>query len=290
VMDFIKDIHESRMTKGDSNTAQLTYTDCCERLFLILLSIETMRQYKSYQGRVERYVKHTLSPNSFNYYRISGTDLYNFIFFVEGSDDALARLKDPESAKKARQNVMVPTRELRQYLDAVKNGQPTTRTFSLLQKIERNLKITNNDYQAIRRWASNLPKLSPNDRKLLVTRLLFASRAKLRSSDLIDDIEKWAAEKDLEVSVSHDPEPVISKPDPVTAGDLAMYRYLAGSGKLSILKRFIENARDGRAASPEMLEAYLPIIEMIDDIASGGPAYIQQLKELHRRSRRSPRK
>ena len=56
---FLKDIHESRMTKDNGNAKKLTYTDCGERMYLTLLALETMRQYPDFKDYVQRYCKKT---------------------------------------------------------------------------------------------------------------------------------------------------------------------------------------------------------------------------------------
>jgi len=35
-----------------------------------------------------------------------------------------------------------------------------------------------------------------------------------------------------------------------------------------------------------MVQAYLPAIEMIDDLVQAGPAYVQQLRALHKRAKK----
>ncbi len=98
IMDFIKDLHESRMTKDNGSSQRLTYTDCGERMYLILLALETMRQFSQFRLPVQRYCKKTAGFESYKYYRIMGTDLYNFVYFLVGNDSAQRKLKDPDSA------------------------------------------------------------------------------------------------------------------------------------------------------------------------------------------------
>lgn len=289
MMDFTRDLIESRMTRNEKNLQTLSYRDCCERLFLAILALEAMRQYPDYQDQVSRYAKSTLSPGKFQHYRLSGTDLYNFIYFVSGSDEALSKLADAEDAKSVRQSMIPPIRDIEKYLRSVADGKTLPDNFAVLQRIERNLKITNTDYATLRRWIANFRKISREDRRLLVTRLLMATRAKLRSFDLVDDIEKWAADKNLEQSIARDPELSFSTPD-IAVGDLSLYRYLVGPERLTLLKQFVEQAKSGKSVNAQLVNTYLPIVEMVDDIVSGGPAYIQQLKLLHQRAKKSPRK
>lgn len=290
-MDFIRDLHESRMTRGENNVKQLTYTDCLERAYLTLLALEAMRQYPEYQDRVARYARSTVVYASFEHYRISGTDLYNFLYFINGSDKDLDKLADPEAAKRLRKQMTVPLSDIKRYLESLKNKTAPQGVYAAFQKIERNLRIRNTQYQQLRRGITTLKDLSPDDRKAVVTRLLFASRAKLRNHDFVDDIEKWAADENLEKRIAVDPEPQVSTPDiTVSNRDLALYRYLTGTKNLALLKRFLEQAQSGNAVSAEMLRAYLPVIEMVNDIVAGGPAYIQTMRALRERAKRSPKR
>lgn len=289
MMDFTRDLLESRMTRDENGMSRFSYTDCCERVFLIIMALENMNQYPSYQDTVKRYVRSTLAPGKFEHYRISGTDLYNFIYFVNGNEDALVKLRDPQDAARVRGTMIPPVGDIQKYLRSLQQGRDLPNKFSVLQKIERNLRINNSDYQALRRWTANIRSISQNDRKLLATRLIYAFRAKLRSSDIIDDVERWASDKNLETRVGQDPEPMFSSPD-VPLGDLSMYRYLTGADRLSLLKQFVQHAKSGKGANAQLVTAYLPIIEIVDDIVAGGPAYIQQLKLLQQKAKRSPRK
>jgi hypothetical protein len=236
---FLKDLHESRMTKDNGSSQKLTFSDCCERLYLTLLILETMRQFPDFKGPVQRYAKKTIGFETYKFYRIMATDLYNFIYFIVGSDSAQDKLKDPKSAKEMKSNTRVPVNDLNRYIRALASGS-NVNPGSLFIKLESALRITNSDYKAVRRSIMNWDKQTRSDKRLVATRLIFAARAKLRSSDLIDDFEKWAAIKNMEKASVTDPEPTVSKPD--LAGsqqNLALYRYLVGSKNLALTKRFL---------------------------------------------------
>jgi len=287
-MNFIKDLHESRMTKDNGSSKKLTYTDCGERAYLTLLALETMRQYPDFKGYVQRYCKKTSGFELYKFYRIMGTDLYNFIYFLVGDDSAQDKLKDPGAAKRLKAKTILPVAAINRHINALAQGKEPTQTSQLLLKLEGALNITNTDYKAIRRNLVSYNKLTRADKRLLVTRLIFAVRAKLRSSDIIEDFEKFAQIKDLEKTNVTDPEPTVSRPDIATQpGDLALYKYLVGSKNLALTKKFLEMAKDGKAASSNMVQAYLPAIQMIDDIVQGGPAYVQQLRALQQRAKKT---
>jgi hypothetical protein len=285
---FLRDLQESRMTKDNGNAKKLTYTDCGERMYLTLLALETMRQYPDFKAYVQRYAKKTAGFEQYKMYRIMGTDLYNFTYFLVGDSGAQDKLKDPESAKRMRASTKLPTSAINRYINAVAQGKTPVQLNNMFQAIESALKVSNSDYKSIRRNLMNFARLTKAEKRLISTRLIYAVRAKLRSSDIIEDFEKFAAIKNLEKASVIDPEPTISTPDLSTTGaELALYRYLVGDRNLALTKKFLEQAKDGKAASANMVQAYLPAIKMIDDIVKAGPGAVQQLRAVHKRAKRS---
>lgn len=285
-MDFIKDLHEARMTKDTSGARKLTYTDCCERMYLVLLVLDLMRRYPDFEGYVQRYARKTAGFELYKYYRIMGTDLYNFIYFVVGDDSAQDKLKDPGAAKRKKKTTSVPVMDLNRYINALKNGNVGI-IGNLFPKLESGLGITNTDYKFIRRNIAYWDNLNLQEKQRVVTRLIYAVRAKLRNSDIIEDFEKFAAFKDLEKTNVKDPEPTVSIPDiSVKPEEISLYRYLVGDKNLAATRRFLAQAKDGKAASANMIQGYLPAIQMLDDIVQAGPAYVQNLRTLHKRAKK----
>jgi len=221
---------------------------------------------------------------------MSGTDLYNFIYFIVGDKDALDKLKDPGAASIMRKSTQFPLMAFNRYVSKLKLGgaglpQQDQQTFI---NIESALKITNSDYKAIRRNLFSFQSLSSNSKKQLVTRLLLAARAKLRNSDIIQYLEELSAERDLEVYKVSDPEPKVSIPDiAVTSQDMAGYLRLVGSKNLMLTKKFLELAKDGKSIPANILQAYIPAIIILDNIAKGGAGYVQALRALENRAKNS---
>jgi hypothetical protein len=285
---FIKEIHEARMTKDNGSSRKLTYTDCLERVYLILTALEVMRKYPEYQSWVKSYCKKTSGFESYKYYRTMGTDLYNFLYFIAGDNSAQKRLKDPEGAIKVKNSVRVPISDINRYIQALGQGSNPSATMNMFTRMETGMNITNSDYKAVRRAILNWDKINRHDKRVAATRLIFAVRAKLRSADIIDDFEKFAAIKNLEKEFATDPEPTISTPDiTTTSKNMALYRYLVGDKNIMMTRKFIEHAKDGKAASANMVQAYMPAITMLDDIVQAGPSFIQNLRALHKRAKNS---
>jgi hypothetical protein len=66
--------------------------------------------------------------------------------------------------------------------------------------------------------------------------------------------------------------------------NIALYGYLVGLPDAPRAAKFVDTVLDGKFPPRQYLEAYAPIIEMIDDIVEGGPAHVQQLKLVHKRA------
>jgi hypothetical protein len=289
-MEFIKELHEARLTRQGGALKTLTYTDCCERAYLTMLILEVLRKFPNMAAYAHGYAKKTSGHDNYNHFRMSSTDLYNFIYFIVGDKDALDKLKDPGAASIMRRSTQFPLMAFNRYVSKLKmggagNAQQDQQTFI---NIESALKITNSDYKAVRRNVFSFSSLSSNSKKQLVTRLLLAARAKLRNSDIIQYLEELSAERDLEVYKVSDPEPKVSIPDiAVTSQDMAGYLRLVGSKNLMLTKKFLELAKDGKSIPANILQAYIPAIIILDNIAKGGAGYVQALRALENRAKNS---
>ena len=103
------------------------YTDCCERLYpsvLILRSIEPNMLILDVQ-QVNMLDALQVMTHS-QAYRMSGTDLYNFAYFVNGDEDALDKLKDPSAAKLQRKRTTLPVMQLNGWLKSIASNTQYT--------------------------------------------------------------------------------------------------------------------------------------------------------------------
>lgn len=287
-MEFIQEIHEARMTRDGNNLRVLTYTDCCERLYLSLLIVDLLRRFPKYNSNAKSYASRTTRYTGYSSFKASGTDLYNFMYFVSGDDKAQDKLKDPGSAKRMRKGIHLNTLQINGYLTAVANGNNPSNATSVLLSAEASLKIVNSDYKTVRRLIGNFQQISGEDKKRTVTRLLIAARAKLRSSDIIDDLEKLAVDGNFETGLVNDNEPTISLPDiPTGSSDIINYKFLVGAKNIMLAQKVVTLASRGVSVPSNFITAYLPIIKMVHDIVRAGPTFIQQLRVLHKRAQKT---
>ena len=157
MMEFLKEeIYEARMLRDDGNARLLTYTDCCQRLYLVLLCLELMRHFPKYSDVVKRYAGNTTDRNNYNIFRMFSTDLHNFMYFVNGDDAAMDKLKDPEAAKTLRSKTRLPIMAVNRYLIQLSNNSQPSNPSDLFIKLETALNIKNTDYKNIRRLILSL--------------------------------------------------------------------------------------------------------------------------------------
>lgn len=283
---FLKDLHEARMTRNSSNHRKLTYTDCCERVYLILLVLEAMRRDSYSKSFVRGYSKQTTQHDLYKIFRVGATDLYNFIYFVDGDERAMDKLKDPQAARRLRSQITIPVLSINRYLLKISTGQTPTGISELFIKLESALKITNPDYKAIRRTLVNFDRVDKQSIKTSITKLLFAVRAKLRNSDIIDNFENFASENNLEKYKVKDTEPTISSPDITFDNtDLIYFAKLVGQQNLYKAIKYVELASQGKTIPSNIAQGMNPAIQLLVDIVQAGPSYIGMLKYVHKQAK-----
>jgi hypothetical protein len=143
-MEFLAELHEARMTRDSSNQKVLTYTDCCERLYLSLLSLELLRRYPQFAPLAHGYAKKTTDRDSYKHFRMYATDLYNFAHFVTGDADVMKKLKDPKSAMAVRAKTTLPVMAFNRYLMGLASGRASNMNDqAVFVSIENSLNIVN---------------------------------------------------------------------------------------------------------------------------------------------------
>lgn len=293
MMEFIKEIHEARMTRNSSDQKSLTYSDCCEKMFLILCMIEVMRHDANNNLFLQDYLRKTTSGDGYRQFRMANTDLYNFLYFVGGDNDAMDKLKDPGSAKQIRRNTQVPIMTINGYLTQVR-ANPTSfaiQSFNIFYQVQNSLRQQTSKYSTLRRDIGNFPKLHISKKQEVITQLLHAAQAKLRASDIIDYYSTWAGSNRLIDPTVKDTEIDISQPDlEKSPSDVSYYRLIVGNENAVRATKFVEYAAQGKATPINFIQSYLPIIQMVHDFVKAGPVAISQLKLLHKRIKKLNKK
>jgi len=72
--------------------------------------------------------------------------------------------------------------------------------------------------------------------------------------------------------------------DRVAKRDIVYYRPIVGAENLMRARLFLELAKEGKNIPSGFVQGMQPAIEMLDDIVSAGPGFVQMLKVLHKRA------
>lgn len=276
-MQFINELLESRATRNINNVKKYTRYDCVEQAYLLLLAIEMTRHTVDFVKITQRYARDSFS-NTYNHYSTNQTDLHNYIYFISGPDSAQSNLADAEYAIAQKKSKPFPVDKLKKYLKSITNSQEPDFVTRFFMEVEKSGKITNNTYLDIRRTLGDWKKITPTARRTAATKLLYAFRAKLADSDFIIHLQNWSSMVDAELVSVPDTE---NKNEPTAY--ISNYKYLVGSDNILQTKIFLQLAKSGKSIPSDYVQAYMPIINMIDDLAQQGPGAMQHLLLLHKR-------
>lgn len=287
MMDFIKDLQESRMTRQGDTVKRLTFADCCENMYLTLLALEILTHYPKQMPMAKEYARRSKDVR-YDKFKIDSTDLYNFLYFINGDEVALGKLRDPGAARQTQGRTALPLKDIQNYLANMSVGRTSFAPQQMFIRIENGLNIRNTEYKELRRYLVRFDKHPKQAKKNIITKLMFALRSRLRNSDIIDIFSSFVADNELESQRVKDTEEYPTTPDISTMPrDIMYYRHIDKSIPLVPLKNFLDHAASGKLPTRDMVRAYQPIIELIDDIIKAGPTHIHMLKTLHNRAKKS---
>ena len=285
-MDFLRDLQEGRMTRDTNDARKLTYADCKRNLYLSMLCLELLRQFPDYAEKAKIYARRSSGYRNYSKFRPAATDMYNFMYWVNGDEKALSTLKDPGSAARARASTNVPLRQIHFYVKTLGTGMVPTNVMETFVAMERAFGIGDTTYKTTRRRIVNFSSLNQIEKKTAATNLLLAARTHLRASDIIDDLSKAISQFGLESTGVKDNNPTVSTPDiGFDDRDLLLYRYIVGNKNLAQTRLFLKKAANGESIPSTAVKGYLPAVKMLNDIVQAGPGFLQQLRLLHTRSK-----
>ena len=199
---------------------------------------------------------------------------------VVAGDPAIAnKLANKNAAMALRQRQTVPVLAIRRYLRDFKGA------YAFLTKLESALGINNTDYRNLRRAIADYSNLSTPRKKATTTRLLQALKAKLSGTDIQRKTQEFADKQKLELDNVIDAERTVPGVE-MTPDELTAYRVLVGSNNVRRAKIAAELIQQGKAVPAPILQAYAPIVRMIDDIARGGYSFVKLVQSIHDRARK----
>ena len=276
---FLKYVSEGRVVRRQSDLQRYTFQEITERIYLSFLTLTLLRNFSQTLGFVKTYATNTLSYGNFDRVRTTSNDLHNMLAVVAGDPSITQKLSNKNAAMATRQRQTVPTLAIRRYLRDFKGS------YAFLTSLESSLGITNIDYKNLRRAISDYASLDTRRKKATTTRLLQALKAKLPGTDLQRKAQEFADKQKLELDNVIDAERSVPGAT-LTPDELSGYRLLVGPGNVRRAKIAAVMVRQGKAVPAPVMQAYAPVIKMIDDIVKGGFTYVKLLQTIRDRAKK----
>ena len=276
---FLQYVSEGRVVRRQSDLQRYTFQEITERIYLAFLTLTLLQNFKQTQGFVQNYARDTLTYGTFDRVRTTSNDLHNMLAVVAGDPEITKKLANKNVAMALRQRQTVPVLALRRYLRDFKNA------FGFLTSLERSLGITNMDYKNLRRAIADYPALDSKRKKVTTTRLLQALKAKLSGTDLQRKAQEFADKQKLELDNVIDAERTVPGAE-ITPDEFTGYRLLTGAGNVRRAKIAADLIKQGKAVPAPVMQAYSPIIRMVDDIVKGGYTFVKLFQNIHQRAKK----
>ena len=276
---FLKYVSEGRIVRRQSDLQRYTFQEITERIYLSFLALTLLRNFQQTLGFTKSYARDTLAYGSFDRVRPTSNDLHNMLAVVAGDPEITKKLANKNAAMALRQRQTVPVMAIRRYLRDFKNS------FQFLSNLESALGIGNLDYKNLRRAISDYANLDARRKKLTTTRLLQALKAKLSGTDLQRKAQEFADKQKLELDNVVDAERTIPGAE-LTPDEMTGYRVLVGASNVRRAKVAADMIRQGRAVPAPVMQAYAPVVRMIDDIVKGGYSFVRLLQNIHDRAKK----
>ena len=276
---FIKYVAEGRVVRRANDLQRYTFQEICEKIYLSFLTLSLLKNLNLTKNWVRSYARDTITYGAFEKIRYTANDLHNMLAVVDGDPEITKKLANKNSAMALRQRQSVPTLAVKRYLRLLNSD------YEFLSIMEKALGISNSDYKNLRRAIANFDTLDSRRKKITVTRLLQAVRSKLSGTDISRHLEHFSRKADFELDDVVDAEKATT--DLSMSGDeLNAYRILVGPANIRRAKMAVRLAQDGKSIPANVVVAYVPIMNMIDDIARGGFAFVRLLQSIHTRAKK----
>lgn len=277
---FMKYVAEGRVVRRPGDLQRYTYQEICEKIYISFLSLSLLKNFNLTKSWAKLYARDTISYGTFERVRYTANDLHNMLAVVDGDPDVVQKLANKNTAMALRQRQNIPTLVIKRYLRLLNDD------YAFLTALEQALKITNTDYKNLRRAIADFSSLDGRRKKVTVTRLLQAVRAKLSGTDIARKVSEFAKKQDYELDNVLDAEVDAGDDYRKMSGDeLNAYRLLVGPVNIRRAKMAVELAKQGKSIPAPVVSSYLPIMKMIDEIANGGFMFVRLLQSIHQRAK-----
>ncbi len=279
---FLKYVVEGRIVRRPGDLQRYTFQEICEKIYLSFLGISLLKNFSQTANWVKSYSRETMTYGDFDKVRYSANDLHNMLAVVDGDSAITQKLSDKNAALALRQRLSLPTLAVKRYLRMLNSD------YEFLASLERALQIKSTDYKNLRLAIASFNTLDGRRKKVAVTRLLQAVRAKLSGTDIARKVEEFSKKQKFELDNVVDAEVEMDADKTELSGaELNAYRILVGPSNVRRAKMAVDMAKDGKGLPSNIVSAYLPIMKMVDDIIGGGYTFVKLVQSIHERAKKA---
>ena len=195
-LEFINDLCESRLVRQKKQIKQFTAKDVADLIFLYACTLTILKNEFKYAPTAMAYAHKTRMYSNWNVFRTNGTDMYVLLCALVGTDDTNKLMADQEASQVFRNSISVNQPQLKQWFAFTAKGKVSPQIDGqFLFRLEKQLRVDNAQYKAIRRLASDWGNLKHGQKTLIVTRCMQAFRLRARRSELYPILMKLSKEK-----------------------------------------------------------------------------------------------
>lgn len=279
---FLKYVVEGRIVRRPGDLQRYTFQEICEKIYLSFLGISLLKNFSQTANWVKSYSRETITYGDFDKVRYSANDLHNMLAVVDGDPAITQKLSNKNAALALRQRISLPTLAVKRYLRMLNSD------YEFLASLERALQIKSTDYKNLRLAIASFNTLDGRRKKVAVTRMLQAVRAKLSGTDIARKVEEFSKKQKFELDNVVDAEVEMDADKTELSGaELNAYRILVGPSNVRRAKMAVDMAKDGKGLPSNIVSAYLPIMKMVDDIISGGYTFVKLVQSIHERAKKA---
>jgi hypothetical protein len=183
--------------------------DLADLTFLYCIVLHIMRQEFLTSTFAIRYATRTGIHGDFSHTDVNNTDLYQMLNIFSHPDEKFKQLAKPENSEVLWYDMDWHNMIMRRFLANINRKKYDDHAQrQLLFQLERQLHIINGNYKSIRRisveWSG--PLITEGAKKLAITRLLQALRARARPGDILKPLNELSVANNYELKNVCDPE------------------------------------------------------------------------------------
>ena len=193
---FISELSESKLMRSKSAISRYNARDAADIVFLYSIILVVLKNDFRYASAAATYARKTLSNGNFSSFRSSGTDLYMAASVVRDGSTLRRLVGDEVESDALFKNLRFDIMQFKKFMMGIVKTDLNFRfDNTYLFKLERQLKIDNPQYKAVRRMGADWNNLSSQQRISVVTRLLQALRARFPMSEMRPILANFAKER-----------------------------------------------------------------------------------------------